>query len=101
LPLPQTKDKKDRTAIKIASSAKRRFVLANDNTVFYTGQKSKNYSLPDDQTKDKWTELKLSKDTYFDDKVIVDLYCGNHYTFFVTSKGNLYALGGQFWDKYA
>jgi len=85
----------------MVAAPKRRFVLANDNTVFYTGKKSKNYSLPDDQSKDKWTELKLSKESNFDDKVILDLDCGNHYTFFVTSKGNLYALGGQFWTNYA
>lgn len=100
LPLPQTKDKKDRTVIKMTAAPKRRFVLANDNTVFYTGSRSRNYSLPADQTKDKWTELSLSKEAAFDDKVIVDLACGNHYSLFVTSKGNLYALGGQFWDKY-
>ena len=79
---------------------KRRFVLADDNTVFYTGQRSRNYSLPEDQTKNSWTELKLSKDKDFDDNCITDIAVGNHYTFFVTSKGNLYALGGQFWEKY-
>jgi len=85
----------------MTAAPKRRFVLANDNTVFYTGSRSRNYSLPADQTKDKWTELSLSKEANFDDKIIVDLACGNHYSFFVTSKGNLYALGGQFWEKYA
>lgn len=67
LNLPQTKDKKDRQAIKCECAPKRRFVLADDHTVFYTGQRSKNYSLPEDQTKNAWTELKLSKSKDFDD----------------------------------
>ena len=55
--------------------------------------------MPDDSNKDKWTEFKLSKEEAFDDKLVVDVACGNHYTLFVTSKGNLYALGSHFWDK--
>lgn len=99
MPLPKTKDSKDRTVIKMSAAPSRRFVIANDNTVFYSGKTSKSYSLPDDQTKSAWTELKLSKESTFNDTSIVDVACGNHYTLFVTSKGNLYALGAKFWDK--
>jgi alpha-tubulin suppressor-like RCC1 family protein len=86
--------------LKMEIAPKRRFILAHDNTVFYTGSSSRSFSLPDNKKKDKWTELKLSKENSFDDKVIVDIACGNHCTFFVTSRGNLYAMGGQFWENY-
>lgn len=100
LPLPQNWFKQERKCLKIASAAKRRFALCTDKTVYYTGSKSRQLSLPEDANKDKWTEFKLSKEETFDDKQIVDIACGNHYTLFVTTKGNLYAMGQQFWDKY-
>ena len=59
--LPETKDKKERTCIKMASAPKRRFVLSNDNLVFCTGSTSKQYSLPEDSKKEKWTQLKFAK----------------------------------------
>jgi alpha-tubulin suppressor-like RCC1 family protein len=72
--------------------------MTEDEKVYFTGQ-SKDFSLPEDRTVDKFTAFKLSQDPLFSDK-IVDIACGKQFNVFVTESGKIFGQGNRLLKRF-